>query len=307
MTEVSAPCLHGRPVIFGEVLFDEFDDATAVLGGAPFNVAWHLQGFDLQPLLISRVGKDARGDQALETMRGWGMDARGVQINAEHATGQVKIQLDNGQPSFNILANQAYDHIDRDAALAALEGISGALIYHGSLIARSQVAQATLRAVIDHMRVPVFFDINLRKPWWTEELVKGLLPGVRWVKMNGSELSMIAAQDIQGDEQLRSVARDFRQHLDCELLIVTLGEKGALLVTAQDEVSGESPAVDKIIDTVGAGDAFSAVTILGYCRGWSLQKTLRCALQFAAAICRQRGATRRDVDLYRTHLMEWEA
>ncbi len=79
MTSQRETSSQQRPIIFGEVLYDTFPDDAAVLGGAPFNVAWHLQGFGLQPLFISRVGTDELGAQVIADMQAWGMDLRGVQ------------------------------------------------------------------------------------------------------------------------------------------------------------------------------------------------------------------------------------
>ncbi len=79
--------------IFGEVLFDHFPDGKRVLGGAPFNVAWHLQAFGLAPRFISRVGADAEGESVLTAMREWGMDTQAVQIDAHRPTGRVSVQI----------------------------------------------------------------------------------------------------------------------------------------------------------------------------------------------------------------------
>ncbi len=89
-----------RPVIFGEVLFDRFPDGSLVLGGAPFNVAWHLQAFGQAPLLISRVGDDPLGRQVRGAMLDWGMDTAGLQLDSAHATGTVEVRFDHGEPSY---------------------------------------------------------------------------------------------------------------------------------------------------------------------------------------------------------------
>lgn len=100
-----------RPLIFGEVLFDRFPDGSVVLGGAPFNVAWHLQAFGLAPLVISRVGRDALGGAVVAAMTGWGMDRRGVQFDATHPTGTVEVAFQAGEPHYAIVDRVAYDII----------------------------------------------------------------------------------------------------------------------------------------------------------------------------------------------------
>ncbi len=132
--------LSGRPVVVGEVLFDVFPDGGRVLGGAPFNVAWHLHAFGLSPLVATRIADDARGEEILDTMNTWGMDRAGVQVDRTAPTGQVQVDLDHGSPSFSILPDQAYDRLDSMAAVAAVEGEELALAYHGTLIARGEPA-----------------------------------------------------------------------------------------------------------------------------------------------------------------------
>ncbi|MGB5338517.1 MAG: PfkB family carbohydrate kinase, partial [Gammaproteobacteria bacterium] len=94
--------------IFGEVLFDHFPDGKHVLGGAPFNVAWHLQAFGLTPRFISRVGADAEGESVLAAMRDWGMDTQAVQIDAQRPTGRVSVQIVDDEPAYDIVADCAY-------------------------------------------------------------------------------------------------------------------------------------------------------------------------------------------------------
>ncbi len=290
-----------RAIIFGEALFDTFPDGTAVLGGAPFNVAWHLQGFGLTPLFISRVGSDARAEQVLDAMTGWGMDLAGVQRDSTRPTGVVQIQLQGKGHSFDIVPDQAYDHIDADAALGHI-GDDSALLYHGSLIARapgSRQALERLRAA----GLPTFVDINLRAPWWDEQSVKVILQGARWVKLNDEELVVLSGGTRT--DQI-GVAQSMRAHYGLAMLVVTRGAGGAFITTADDLMQGSPVTVDVLVDTVGAGDAFSSVVILGLIHDWPLGQTLQRALEFAAAICRIRGATTTDRNLYSSHLQRWQ-
>jgi fructokinase len=297
--------LLGRPVILGEVLFDIFPGNVAVLGGAPFNVAWHLKGFGLSPLLISRIGEDAYGEDILRTMQAWGMDISGIQIDPVHLTGAVRVALEEGQPQFTILPNQAYDFIDSDTAERALRGQNCSLLYHGTLIARG-ASQAAVQALRNSIPA-AFVDLNLRAPWWNIEEVRDLLQGARWVKMNGDELAAIAGLTQIAD--LSESNMEAKAHVllksGCELLALTLGGEGAWLLTAERTYRGQAVAVKALVDTVGAGDAFSAVTLLGLHRGWSLENTLSRALDFAAALCSIRGASPQDPGLYAFYLGKW--
>ena len=290
-----------QPVIYGEVLFDRFPDGSAVLGGAPFNVAWHLQGFGLQPLFISRVGVDEAGDAVLDAMKAWGMDTRGLQRDPEHPTGAVEVSLHEGQPRFEILPAQAYDYIDGSAVPAA-DGAS--LIYYGTLASRSLVSRDGLETVRRKIPAPGFVDVNLRPPWWTVELVEHALREARWAKLNIDELNILVGREVDRDSLVDAARLLCRDH-DLELVILTLGEEGAGVVgPGHDEFAQASPVMN-IVDTVGAGDAFSAVTILGLARDWPPEMLLQRALHFAARICEQRGATARDPGLYRSSLEAW--
>lgn len=290
-----------RPVIFGEVLFDCFAGGPEVLGGAPFNVAWHLQGFGLQPLMISRVGEDAHGDEVLGQMQAWGMDTRGVQRDPEHPTGRVNIVQDGTHHSFDILPDQAYDHIDAETAGQLLLDVNVALLYIGSLGRRQPVSRQAMEA-LQAQGYPVFVDINLRAPWWDAAGVQALLRQARWFKLNDEELQQLepAAADSEID-----AARALLENNGLELLILTRGAAGALLLSRDAQYEGRPPPVGRLVDTVGAGDAFSAVTILGLLRGWPLEQTLERALGFAARISEQRGATAADPELYRHYRERW--
>jgi fructokinase len=149
-----------RPLVFGEVLFDCFPDGSRVLGGAPFNVARHLRGLGLDPLFVSRVGTDDAGDEVGAAMRRWGMDQAGLQHDPSHPTGQVTVSIADGQPSYTILPDQAYDLI---APPGQAPGIG--LVYHGSLAVRRPESRRTLDGIIAGCTAPVFVDVNLREPW----------------------------------------------------------------------------------------------------------------------------------------------
>jgi len=292
-TDTNAP-----PCLFGEVLFDRFPDGAEVLGGAPFNVAWHLQAFAAEPVFISRVGSDALGQRIRKQMQCWGMSTHGLQSDPAHPTGTVEVSLHDGEPAFDIVAGCAWDHIAADA----LPDVSPGLLYHGSLVAREPVSAAALAQLKHRTGAPVFLDVNLRPPWWQREAVLRLLADARWAKLNHHEVAELAA--IGGD--LDAQAGDLRERYGIELLIVTLGAKGAYAIDAH----GKSPLVrpggdETVVDTVGAGDAFASVCILGLLRGWPVATMLERAQQFASAIVGRRGATVDELEFYRQISRQW--
>ena len=293
-----------RPLIVGEVLFDCFPDGNVVLGGAPFNVAWHLQGFGMNPLMVSAVGKDENGQRVLDAMHSWGMDRSGIQVLDKYPTGQVTVSLSEGQPSYEICADQAYDNIQSAELISQLGGSEVSLLYHGSLIARTDHSRALLEQIKKTCDVPVYIDVNLRPPWWTPDVVNKALSGAKWVKLNEDELLTILNVSNDSTTGLFEYARDFLDQFSLDLLIVTQGEHGAFCISRDDMISG-APVHADVVDTVGAGDSFSAVTILGLTRGWPFSITLERSLEFAAAICEQQGATTTNRSLYERFLSQW--
>ena len=293
-----------RPLVFGEVLYDCFPDGNTVLGGAPFNVAWHLQGFGLAPLFVSRVGADELGERILAAMSSWGMDTHGVQQDPGHPTGRVVVNFHDNEPSYEIVPEQAYDFIAADAMDGLLREGRYALLYHGSLIARHPPA----RAALDRLRaanIPSFVDVNLRDPWWQLPWLDSSLRQAHWAKLNEHELHILARSHESPAAEIPVLAAELRHACGLKVLVVTRGEAGALVLA--DEVTAEfaPPSRGEIVDTVGAGDAFSAVTIMGLLHGWPLAELAKRAVDFAAEVCRMRGATANDHDLYKRCLRKW--
>ena len=284
--------------IFGEVLFDRFDDGVEILGGAPFNVAWHLQAFQQAPLFISRIGQDQAGAKIQAAMQTWGISQAALQIDAEFPTGAVEISLNNGEPEYQILANQAYDFIDDQS----LPWIDCGLLYHGSLAARQPVSGKALQNLINRHQGKVFIDINLRQPWWNQTAVAELLTQANWVKLNHQELQQL---QVAGDS-LEAKMRLFIERYQLEVLVVTLGEQGAWAIDENGELLTVQPdSLQVVVDTVGAGDAFASVLLLGILKAWPLAVSLQRAQQFASALVGQRGATVSDLDFYQSFKAAW--
>jgi fructokinase len=285
--------------IFGEVLFDCFPDGLQVLGGAPFNVAWHLQAFRQSPLFISRVGDDNSGAKIRYAMRRWGMSAAGLQIDATHPTGAVSVSLENGEPSYQILDNQAYDFIQQQAFASP----ESAILYHGSLALRHATSRLALQTLISGFRGKVFVDVNLRSPWWDKTLLKNWLAAADWVKLNEHELHMLSPTS----QTLQSKMQAFLEDYQLTGLVITRGGAGAVAVNpALDFVSVAPETQVKVVDTVGAGDAFAAVFVLGMQQNWPLPLTMQRAQEFASALVGQRGATVDNLQFYQPFIQEWE-
>lgn len=288
-----------RPIMFGEVLFDMFPDGSVALGGAPFNVAWHLQAFGLAPLLISRVGADALGRQVCGAMLEWGMDRSGLQVDSAHPTGTVNITFDDGEPEFDIVPNRAFDYIDRYALPPYW---TSRPIYYGTLAMRNPVSRETLWELKNNSEGISFMDVNLRPPWWTHEGVMEILHGAGCIKVNQDELKQI----VQSGTSIDARAEWLLANTSAQSIIVTRGKEGATLYTPEDSPVKIAPQpAQKVMDTVGAGDAFSAIMLLGQIEGWRIDVTMNRAQEFASAIVGVRGAIVRDKQFYRRFSVGW--
>jgi len=283
--------------VFGEVLFDCFPDDARVLGGAPFNVAWHLQAFGDRPRFISRIGDDEPGQEIAEAIAGWGMDAANLQHDPNHPTGRVEVSITAGEPSYEIVADCAYDFIATDE----LQGpFPAGILYHGSLCLRSPVAAAALAVLSAQAGMQIFLDVNLRPPWWQQPQMESLLRNTTWAKMNRDELQQLTTAQGELPEQMAALQEQF----ELQQLILTRGEQGALVRTLDGELHSVTPPhAGKLIDTVGAGDAFSAVYIHGLHHGWSIAKSLQHAQHFASRVIGLRGATTTKREFYREFLV----
>lgn len=289
---------YSRLVVFGEVLFDCFEGGERVLGGAPFNVAWHCQAFGLQPLFISRLGDDSLGREVTAAMLNWGMDTSAVQLDVTHPTGIVDVSIVNGEPSYNIVKNSAWDFISHEQ-IPEIDQHS--VLYHGSLAMRNSQAAKSLEHLKQQSSASVFIDVNLRPPWWNPLHIETLMQQASWIKLNVDELALLVPQQ----KDLESRVSYLLTQLNVKLIVVTRGEAGAIAVTEKEHCSIQPDNSSHVIDTVGAGDAFTSVLLLGLYKGWPLQNILNRAQQFASAVVGQRGATTQDKTFYTPFIKDW--
>ncbi len=285
--------------VFGEVLFDHFPDGSRVLGGAPFNVAWHLQAFGQAPRFISRIGDDPSGHEIAALMDGWNMSRDAVQTDLAHPTGSVQVLIHKGEPHYDIVADSAYDFIDGN--LLEQKQTQG-ILYHGSLAIRNPVSRRALQTAKAQHQGKVLIDVNLRPPWWERETLLPLLHDADWVKLNEAELSALCPE-VSG---LEAAMQAFCAQFDLETLVVTRGEQGAIAYDSQQHfVTVKPPPSTAVVDTVGAGDAFAALLLLGLSKQWPLETTLERAQTFACELVCRRGATVSDRAFYRAFSEQW--
>jgi fructokinase len=227
-------------------------------------------------------------------MQRWGMRTDFLQTDPDLPTGCVTVSLDGGEPSFDIEEPSAWDAIATEPRPPP-----STLFYHGTLAMRGQSAKAADNIIRAGKPDIIFLDVNLRPPWWQRHRVEDLLGQAHWVKLNGAEL-----EELHGQPD----AESFMRAHAIEGLVLTRGADGAEIITAGGEHALARPAGDvTVVDTVGAGDAFASVIILGLINRWPLQQSAERAQDFATAIVGNRGATVSDADFYRAFLDAWAA
>ena len=297
--------------IFGEILADVFPDET-VLGGAPYNVARHLQAFGLHPVMISRTGQDALRNELLQEMQRLNMDVSGLQVDATHPTGQVKVRMTKQGHEFEILENQAYDHIHAGITHMVTMSLKPEMLYFGTLAQRSMPSRLALDKFLEDGKCPRFLDINLRAPFYNKHTIKRSLLRSDIVKLNEEELVIIAKyfkieSDKSGEQNQHEKGKRLATEFNIQQLIVTAGEQGAWMV-ADDKVIRTQPQSGSdiaLIDTVGAGDAFSSVCMLANTLKWDHALMINRANEFASAICGIRGGAPTDTSFYAPFIHHW--
>jgi fructokinase len=303
--------------VFGEALVDDFGDHQ-VLGGAPFNVARHLAAFGQPVLMLTRVGDDANGGRIRADCARFGMADAGMQVDPALPTGRVLVERsqDGGSHRFTILEDQAYDAIEAGAALAAVADAQAETLYFGTLAQRAPQSQRTLARLLETTLAARYLDLNVREGV-TERCVYRSLHAADVVKVNEEELQDLfgwythlrpVTDDMRGSE-VQDACATLLRIFNLQGMIVTLGPRGAVYFGA-DGVFVEAPPatmLGPLVDTVGAGDAFSAVFLAGRARGWTLAETLVRANEFAGAVCCVAGAVPSSMAFYRQLIERWLA
>ena len=301
-------------VVFGEALVDDFNNEQ-IVGGAPFNVARHLSAFMAPCLAITRIGDDRSGQLVRAEFERFAMSDAGLQVDPIEETGRVLVERGPRGHRFTILPHQAYDFIDAATAGAALAGVQPAMVYFGMLAQRNAQSRAALTAVLAASSAPRFLDLNLRNGQYDERGVTRSLEAANIVKVNEEELQALFGWHFQirpdapalSADEVRASCQALLQLFALDALIVTLGHRGSVYFGSDGSVvtHHDTPAPPFVIDTVGAGDAFSAIFLLGTARGWALDVTLARANEFAGAICAMPGAVPKDMGFYDKWMTRW--
>jgi len=289
-----APPASRAPIVvgLGETLWDLFPDG-AVWGGAPGNVACDAAGLGARSFMVSRVGCDSLGDQGIAALDSLRVDCSQMQRDPRHPTGTVAVTLGPaGDASYVFAADTAWDNLAWAAGLDQLAGEADAVCF-GTLGQRSEESRKTIRRFLAAAQKAVrVFDVNLRQHFHSPDLIRDSLALATVLKLNEEELPVVAAACGETEKDPVAAVRAIAVRHGLRLAALTRGAAGSVLV-AGGEVSSRPAAARVIVDTVGAGDAFTAAVITGLLRERPLEAIHDHASRLAAYVCGQRGATPR--------------
>lgn len=278
-------------ISFGELLWDLLP-AGAVMGGAPANFAYRLNSLGEPTVLVSRVGMDELGDRAVELLAQAGLRTDFIQREPARPTGTVPIILNaDGSPDFTILPDVAFDYIELTPELLGLAPQARCIAF-GTLAQRTETSRATLISLLDAAESALkLCDLNLRKDCFTPDTIRGSLERADIVKLNEDELKYLASLFGYRGGLISDLAKKLLEQWKLDVCVVTLGAKGALAVTKRAEtIEARSRGVE-VVDTCGAGDAFTAGFIKKFLDGAELHSAVAFGNRLGGVVASQPGAT----------------
>ena len=268
-------------VVFGEILWDVFE-SDAKIGGAPFNFAAHSAKLGADVTLISAVGRDPLGDQAIDHAQSMGIDTNALS-RVPYPTGRCQVTLHNGIPTYDLIKNVAYDFIPMPKNTLCL----GDAFYFGTLAQRGGVSAATLRELLKNNYREVFFDINIRQNYYSAEMIDFSLKAATIFKISREEIHVLGI-DATPENICRQTARKYP---NLRLILVTLDKDGAFAFHCEQEKFYYSPKPQaKAVSTVGAGDSFSACFLCNLLASQKIEECLIRAVTLSDYVVTQLGA-----------------
>ena len=279
----------------GEILWDMFPSGK-VLGGAPSNFAYQLNSLGLKCIPVSSVGSDGLGEEIISSLTNKSLSTEYIQVNQKYNTGVVEVTVDNeGKPSYIIKENVAWDNIEFDLKLQNLIKSCSAVCF-GSLAQRSEVSRNTIMKFLSELPESSLkvFDINLRQRFYSKSIVVESLQLASMLKLNDDELIIIGdLLGLKGSDDF--LIAQLMENYNLSLITLTKGGKGSLIVTPESENFRE-PIRINIIDTVGAGDAFTAGMVYGLLNNLDLEHVHSIANGLASFVCSKRRCDPRRFD-----------
>ena len=266
---------------FGEILWDIFPEEKKI-GGAPFNFAAHCARLGAESYMMSCLGLDENGKEALAEAERLGIKTDYIATDRAYKTGYCAVTLTDGKPEYDLVRDVAYDHIP----FVSPKGKFDAL-YMGTLAMRSADSRRSFEKLLSHISTKeVFFDVNFRGNFYTRELVNTLLRETTILKISDEEIGFFGKRDHV------NVCLDLsKKYPKLKFICLTMGGDGAMVYDCRNKtvLYSEKPKVD-VVSTVGAGDSFAACFLVSYLSGLSVEKCLDRAVRLSSFVVTQLGA-----------------
>jgi fructokinase len=280
----------------GEILFDMYPNHKR-LGGAPLNFIYHVKKLTDSGNIISRVGKDVLGNKVINDLNHAGISTEFIQHDTLHPTGIAKVGVDeNGNPDFKIDIERAFDFIELTDENENLINTETDCLYFGTLAQRSEVSRKTIQAFYSR-GLKYFADINLRQNFYDEDILRTTLEAADFIKTNYDEMHVLNDIFIRSEYSTEKVALELMEKFNLNMMAVTRGKDGASIFDNGKKFN-HTNVETKVIDTTGAGDAFSAMLCIGYLYGFEIPYINKLANDFAYDICQYEGALPKNDRVY---------
>ena len=274
----------------GEVLWDLLPGGRQ-LGGAPANFTYHARALGADTRLISRIGDDDLGREALDRLTKLGVPTDCIEVDRALPTGTVGVEVAaDGQPQFTIHEHVAWDALSGEPAGRLAVATADAVCF-GTLAQRSEPSRSSIISLVAAVPPAALriFDVNLRQNYFSSRLINESIAFADVLKLNETELPQLAVMfDLTGDE--RSQIRQLAERNLLRVVAYTRGGRGSLIYS-EGSWSEHPGFPTKVVDTIGAGDSFTAALALGLLAGWPLDEIHQRASEVAAYVCSQPGAT----------------
>lgn len=274
-------------VCFGEVLFDVFPTHTKI-GGAPLNVGLRLASLGIETQIISRIGQDAKGKELLDFIEANDVSTTYIQTDSHFSTGEVTVKLDEkGSASYTINYPVAWDKIEATPEAHDIVSFADAVVF-GSLVCRDTASYQSLLSILNVAKYKIF-DVNLRAPFYTKELLSDLMNKADFIKFNDDELYEISAYLGSPYHSLEQNMQFIAEKTNTQHICVTKGSHGAVLFY-NNQLFYNSGYKITVADTVGAGDSFLAGLLSKLLAGIAPQEAINFACALGALIAQEEGA-----------------
>ena len=273
----------------GELLWDVLPDAEQ-LGGAPINFAYHVSALGAEAVAISTIGSDNRGEKALKELQNRGVNTSYISVLDQFDTGYVTARVDGkGVATYAFPDDVAWDHLAINPAAQQCAAKLKAICF-GTLAQRSESSRSSIQQYLGTTSEKTLkvYDLNLRQNFYNREIIENSLKMCTVLKLNDDELTVISSLFLLNGAEYEQM-ESLRKHFDLELVILTKGSNGSILIT-KDDISRHQGIDTEVVDTIGGGDSFTAAVVTGLLRNKTLDEINEKANRLAAYVCGQPGA-----------------